>query len=54
MTRRLAVCADDFGGMLAHSEAIAALAERGRLVAIACLTNGPHCMAFGKLSGPAS
>ena len=52
MTRRLAVCADDFGGMLAHSEAIAALAERGRLVAIACLTNGPHWQAAAPLLRP--
>jgi predicted glycoside hydrolase/deacetylase ChbG (UPF0249 family) len=52
MTRRLAVCADDFGGMSAHSEAIATLAERGRLVAIACLTNGPHWQNAASLLGP--
>ena len=52
MTRRLALCADDFGGTLPHSEAIAGLAQRGRLVAISCLTNGPHWRAAAPLLGP--
>lgn len=49
MTRRLALCADDFGSTLPLSEAIAALAERSRLVAISCLTNGPHWRAAAPL-----
>lgn len=52
MTRRLAMCADDFGSTLAHSEAIAALAGRGRLVAVSCLTNGPHWRTAAPLLRP--
>ena len=38
MTRRLAVCADDFGMSAGVSEAIARLAQAGRLSAVSCLT----------------
>lgn len=40
--RVLAVCADDFGLTPAISRGIAQLAQRGRLTAVSCLTNGSH------------
>ncbi|HEX7438517.1 MAG TPA: ChbG/HpnK family deacetylase, partial [Caldimonas sp.] len=42
MTRRLALCADDFGGAPGISEAIVELVEAGRLHAVSCLANAPH------------
>jgi predicted glycoside hydrolase/deacetylase ChbG (UPF0249 family) len=38
--RQLSICADDFGLSTAISRAIADLAQRGRLSAVSCLTNG--------------
>lgn len=49
MTRRLALCADDFGGAPGLSDAIAALARAGRLSAVSCLVNGPHWVAGAPL-----
>ena len=40
--RVLAICADDFGLTPAISRGIAQLAQRGRLTAVSCLTNGSH------------
>ena len=42
MPRRLAICADDFGLTPAISRTIVDLAQRGRLSAVSCLTNGAH------------
>lgn len=42
MTRRLALCADDFGSAPGISEAIVELVEAGRLSAVSCLANAPH------------
>ncbi|MEP7056506.1 MAG: ChbG/HpnK family deacetylase [Caldimonas sp.] len=42
MTRRLALCADDFGRTPAISDTIVELAGAGRLGAVSCLVNGPH------------
>lgn len=42
MTRRLALCADDFGTAPGISEAIVELAEARRLSAVSCLSNAPH------------
>ncbi len=39
--RRLAVCADDFGLAPGIGEAVAELAQAGRLTATSCLVNGP-------------
>lgn len=41
-TRRLAVCADDYGCSPAVSRGIVQLALRGRLTAVSCLTGGEH------------
>ncbi|MEO7337787.1 MAG: ChbG/HpnK family deacetylase [Caldimonas sp.] len=49
MTRRLALCADDFGSAPGMSEAIVDLAGEGRLSAIACLANGAHWNATAPL-----
>ena len=42
MTRRLAVCADDFGSAPNISAAIVRLARAQRLTAVSCITNSPH------------
>lgn len=45
MTRRLALCADDYGSTPGTSATITELAAAGRLSAISCLVNGPHWVA---------
>lgn len=47
--RRLSVCADDYGMSMPVSEAIAGLAQRGRLSLVSCLTNGAHWAAAARL-----
>jgi len=47
--RVLSICADDFGLTAAISSSIADLAQRGRLTATSCLTNGAHWRAGAPL-----
>lgn len=51
-TRRLAVCADDYGQGAAIDRGILALAERGRITALSCLVTTPRWpAAAGALQG---
>jgi predicted glycoside hydrolase/deacetylase ChbG (UPF0249 family) len=55
MTRRVALCADDYGLSTGIDEAIGELARCGRLSALSCLTNAPAWPADGpRLATPAS
>jgi chitin disaccharide deacetylase len=49
MTRRVSICADDFGLAPGISAGIARLAHAGRLTAISCITNSPHWAASARL-----
>lgn len=42
MTKRIVLCADDYGQAPPISKGILALAEQNRLSATSCLVNGPH------------
>ena len=49
MTRRLSICADDFGLAPGISAGIARLAHAQRLTAVTCITNSPHWPASARL-----
>lgn len=51
MTRRLDVCADDFGLTLGLSRSIAELAAAGRLASTSCIVTSPHWKASAALLG---
>ena len=52
MTRRLDLCADDFGLTPGLSQVVAALAGRGRVSSLSCLVNTPHGAAWAPLLAP--
>jgi chitin disaccharide deacetylase len=52
MTRRLDLCADDFGLTPGLSQVVAALAGRGRVSSLSCLVNTPHWAACAPLLAP--
>jgi hypothetical protein len=52
MTRRLDLCADDFGLTPQLSQVVAALAGRGRVSSLSCLVNTPHWAACAPLLAP--
>jgi len=52
MTRRLDLCADDFGLTPGLSQVIATLAGRGRISSLSCLVNTPHWASSAALLAP--
>ena len=52
MTRRLDLCADDFGLTPGLSLVVAALAGRGRVSSLSCLVNGAHWTECAPLLAP--